>query len=99
MRDALLIVAGIAVLAVVLGVPIVRSRRAAASAEVPPLTTAILRVLPGANCGACGNASCFDAAREVSQGRAPSTLCVAGGSATSWAVAEVLRLHTIGQLR
>jgi len=96
-RDALLTAAGVGIITVVLGVPFVRSRRRA-TPEATPLAISVLRVLPGANCGACGNASCFDAAREVAAGRAPSNLCAVGGDATAWAVAELLNRYSLGQL-
>ena len=39
--------------------------------EVDPNVEAILDVLPGANCGACGNPSCFAAAEAIAARRAP----------------------------
>jgi len=58
--------------------------------EVDPNVEAILGVLPGANCGACGNPSCFAAAEAIAAGRAPATTCVAGGKETAEAVASIL---------
>jgi Na+-translocating ferredoxin:NAD+ oxidoreductase subunit B len=63
-----------------------------------PLVGGIVDALPGGNCGACGNDSCFKAASAVARGRAPSTVCVKGGPATALAVAKVLRSHTGGQV-
>ena len=58
--------------------------------EVDPNIEAILSALPGANCGACGNPSCFAAAEAIAAGRAPATTCVAGGKSTAEAIAEIL---------
>lgn len=58
--------------------------------EVDPSVEAILRALPGANCGACGNPSCFAAAESMAAKRIPVTACVAGGKKTAEAVAEIL---------
>ena len=50
----------------------------------------ILEVLPGANCGACGNPSCFGAAEAIAAGRVEVTTCVAGGQDVASAVADVM---------
>jgi electron transport complex protein RnfB len=93
----LLIAVAVCVVVVILGVPLLRSR--SRTPEPPsPLSVAVLSVLPGANCGACGNASCFDAAEAVARGRAPSTVCSTGGPVTAAAVAAVLRQRTFKQV-
>ncbi len=53
--------------------------------------SAVLDVLPGGNCGACGNDSCFDAASRIASGQLPASVCVTGGGDTAEAVAAVLR--------
>jgi RnfABCDGE-type electron transport complex B subunit len=58
--------------------------------EVDPNVEAILDALPGANCGACGNPSCFAAAEAIAAHRSPATTCVAGGKKTAEAVAAIL---------
>jgi len=58
--------------------------------EVDPNVEAILNLLPGANCGACGNPSCFSAAESIAAGHSPATTCVAGGKSTAEAIAEIL---------
>jgi electron transport complex protein RnfB len=58
-----------------------------------PLVSEVLDVLPGGNCGACGNESCFGAAVAVAAGRAPASVCSAGGPATAAEVASVLGSH------
>lgn len=50
----------------------------------------VLDALPGANCGACGNPSCFAAAEGIAEGRLPVTTCVAGGQEVADAVAATL---------
>lgn len=44
-----------------------------------PKIVAIKEVLPGANCGGCGEAGCAQAAEAMAQGRVPINLCVVGG--------------------
>jgi len=58
--------------------------------DVDPMVQRILDALPGANCGACGNPSCFAAAEGISEGRLPITSCVAGGQEVADAVAGVM---------
>jgi len=58
--------------------------------EVDPRVEAVLSVLPGANCGACGNPSCFGAAEAIVAGVVPVSTCTAGGQAVADAVADVL---------
>jgi Na+-translocating ferredoxin:NAD+ oxidoreductase RNF subunit RnfB len=58
--------------------------------EVDPNVEAILNLLPGANCGACGNPSCFAAAESIAAGHSPATTCVAGGKSTAEGIAEIL---------
>jgi electron transport complex protein RnfB len=58
--------------------------------DVDPRVQAVLDVLPGANCGACGNPSCFSAAEAIAEGRAPITTCVAGGQSVADHVANVM---------
>jgi len=86
----------VAVAVLIVGASVVRTLTAKPSDD--PLIHDILVVLPGANCGACGNKSCYDAATEVARGRQPATLCTTGGIVTSAAVAAVLRKHTLDQV-
>jgi electron transport complex protein RnfB len=58
--------------------------------ELDPKVQAVLDVLPGANCGACGSPSCFSAAEAIAEGRAPISLCVAGGQTVADHVAGVM---------
>lgn len=66
--------------------------------EVDPRVQAVLDVLPGANCGACGNPSCFAAAEAIVEGRAPVTTCVAGGQSVADHVASTLGQDAVAVL-
>ncbi|OQY76104.1 MAG: electron transporter RnfB [Ignavibacteriales bacterium UTCHB3] len=50
----------------------------------------INEVLPGANCGGCGYAGCYDFAVNVVEGKAKSNGCPVGGSETAAAVAYIM---------
>jgi Na+-translocating ferredoxin:NAD+ oxidoreductase subunit B len=78
---------------VVVGVPLLRPRTR--TPEDPgPLAQAVLEVLPGGNCGACGNGSCFETASAIAAGRASRAVCAVGGIDTAAAVASVLRSYS-----
>ena len=51
---------------------------------------ALLAVLPGSNCGACGNPSCFAAAEAMVADQIPVNACTAGGQAVADAAADQL---------
>lgn len=87
------ILLAIGTVAVVVGVPLLRPRRRA-PVDPGPLAEAVLDVLPGGNCGACGNGSCFETAAAIAAGRASRTACAVGGAATTAAVASVLRSYS-----
>jgi H+/Na+-translocating ferredoxin:NAD+ oxidoreductase subunit B len=55
-----------------------------------PLIEQINDVLPGANCGACGKAGCYDFAVNVVDGKMPNTGCPVGGSDVAILVANIL---------
>ena len=55
-----------------------------------PLIGKINDVLPGANCGACGKAGCYDFASNVVAGEAPVNGCPVGGDETAKLVAEIM---------
>lgn len=90
MLQASLITLALCVAAIVIGVPLLRPHRAVPR-DPGPLAAAVLDVLPGGNCGVCGNESCFEAAMLVAAGRAPADVCATGGAATASAVATALR--------
>ncbi|MBA4355925.1 MAG: electron transporter RnfB, partial [Novosphingobium sp.] len=62
--------------------------------EVDPRVENVLAALPGANCGACGNPSCFGAAEAMVMEGAPVTSCIAGGQAVADAVAAILGIES-----
>lgn len=57
---------------------------------VDPLIEAVNAALPGGNCGACGNPSCFAVAEMIAAGTKPVNACVAGGQTVADAVAEAM---------
>ena len=85
-----LIAAAVCAVAVVVGVPLLRPRPRLPR-DPGARAAAVLGVLPGANCGACGSESCFDAASRIASRRVPVTACVTGGLETAVAVARVMR--------
>ncbi len=55
---------------------------------------AILAVLPGANCGACGFAGCADYASALAADRSlPTNACPPGGNAVGLAISELLGME------
>ncbi|MFC1825758.1 (Fe-S)-binding protein [Thermodesulfobacteriota bacterium] len=55
-----------------------------------PKVLSITDVLPGANCGGCGNPGCAAAAEAVAAGREPPNLCVVGGFEVAQAIGEIM---------
>jgi Na+-translocating ferredoxin:NAD+ oxidoreductase RNF subunit RnfB len=90
--DAALVVKAIAALAllglVASGVLAIASKRF--HVEVDPRVEQIASLLPGSNCGACGNPSCFATAESIADGNLPATACLAGGQDVSDAISGVL---------
>lgn len=58
--------------------------------EVDPAVEAIFEALPGSNCGACGNPSCFAVAEAIAAGEKPVNTCVAGGQNAADAIAAIM---------
>ncbi|MBN2428333.1 MAG: RnfABCDGE type electron transport complex subunit B [Deltaproteobacteria bacterium] len=58
--------------------------------EVDPKEEAILEVLPGANCGACGFPGCGGFAKAVVAGEADPSACSPGGSSVTAKIAEIM---------
>jgi electron transport complex protein RnfB len=90
--DLALILKAVAALSVlgIISVALLATAAQKFAIEVDPNIEAILDALPGANCGACGNPSCFAAAEAIAAGRAPATTCMAGGRSTAQAIAALL---------
>jgi electron transport complex protein RnfB len=57
--------------------------------ETDPRAGAILEILPGANCGACGYAGCSGYAEAILQG-APTNRCPVGGATGASRLAELM---------
>ncbi len=83
---ALLIVAGIGVLA---GVLLAVASHCFA-VKVDEKVVAVRACLPGANCGACGYAGCDAYAEAVAAGKAQPDKCIPGGPNTAAKLSEVL---------
>ncbi|MBN1299903.1 MAG: RnfABCDGE type electron transport complex subunit B [Melioribacteraceae bacterium] len=58
--------------------------------EENPLIGRINDVLPGANCGACGKAGCYDYAVNIVEAGAPVNGCPVGGEETARLIAEIM---------
>jgi len=86
MIEAVVSIGGIGLLAAVaLGVAAKKF-----AVEVDPRELAILEVLSGANCGACGYPGCGAYARAVASGEASASLCTPGGAETIKKVASIM---------
>ena len=86
MLSAVLSLGGIGLVsAVALGVAAKRF-----AVEVDPREMALLELLPGVNCGACGFAGCSGYARALVKGEVPPELCPPGGAAVAAKLAQVL---------
>ncbi|MBN2823497.1 MAG: RnfABCDGE type electron transport complex subunit B [Coriobacteriia bacterium] len=58
--------------------------------EVDPRVEAVAAILPGSNCGACGNPSCFAVAEGIVEGTLPVNACVAGGQSCADSIAVLM---------
>src|SRR5512139_1129711 len=58
--------------------------------EVDPREMALLELLPGVNCGACGFAGCSGYARALVKGEVPPDLCPPGGADVAAKLAQIL---------
>ncbi len=54
----------------------------------------VLEALPGANCGACGNASCHDLAQKIVKGEAEPNDCPVGDSEVAENIANILGIES-----
>lgn len=61
--------------------------------EENPLIGKINDVLPGANCGACGNAGCYDFAVKLVDGKEKVTGCPVGGEETAQLMASIMGIE------
>lgn len=91
MIEAVLSLGGIGLLAAVtLGVAAKKF-----AVEVDPRELALLDVLPGANCGACGYPGCSAFAKGVVAGEAAPNLCLPGGVATLDKIAQIMGVEAV----
>ncbi len=58
--------------------------------EENPLIAKVNDALPGANCGACGKAGCYDFATNLVEGKAEVNGCPVGGNETARLLAEIM---------
>jgi len=58
--------------------------------EGDPLVEDVTAMMPGSNCGQCGQAGCSALAQAIAEGSAPVTSCPPGGKALAAALAEKL---------
>jgi len=63
--------------------------------EVDPKVARILEVLPGANCGACGQPGCGAYAEAVASGTVPPNKCTPGGQNVAQQISEILGITGI----
>ena len=63
--------------------------------EVDPRELAVLEVLPGANCGACGFPGCSGFAKALVEGSANPSACTPGGKETVEKVAHILGVAAV----
>ncbi len=62
--------------------------------EENPLIAQINDLLPGANCGACGKAGCYDFAVNVAEGKMKVNGCPVGGEEVANSIANILGIET-----
>ncbi|MBR2510035.1 MAG: RnfABCDGE type electron transport complex subunit B [Lentisphaeria bacterium] len=61
--------------------------------EKNPKIDLILELLPGANCGGCGQAGCADFAQAVAEGKLPPGKCPANSQENIAAIAQILGIE------
>ncbi|MBE0475525.1 MAG: RnfABCDGE type electron transport complex subunit B [Coriobacteriia bacterium] len=85
-------IGALALMGLVIGAALAVASRAF-HVEVDERVARVNTMLPGANCGACGNPSCFQVAVGMVEGTLPPTACTAGGPSVAEAVCETLGLE------
>ena len=61
-----------------------------------PRIEAVANLLPGANCGGCGEAGCNASAEAMIEGRLPVNACVVGGTEVAEAIGAYLGYDVVG---
>lgn len=90
--DLLLIAKAVGALSVIgLGTSLVLATAAKRfHVEVDPRVEEVASALPGSNCGACGNPSCFAVAEGIVAGDLPTNSCIAGGQKVASSIAAIM---------
>ncbi len=65
--------------------------------ETDPKVEEIDEILPGANCGACGEPGCTSFAQAVVEGRAPIEGCPVGGTSLAEKIGEIMGQTEMGK--
>lgn len=63
--------------------------------KTDPRVDAIIEVLPGANCGACGYPGCSGLARSIVENKAPLNTCPVGGAEAAAKIAKIMGVTEI----
>lgn len=69
------------------------------SIEVDPKVEEIRKVLPGANCGACGFPGCDGLASAIAEGKAPVNACSVGGVPVAENIADIMGVNAVETIR
>lgn len=64
-----------------------------------PKISAVNEILPNANCGACGNAGCYDFAVNVVNGKAKINGCPVGGQEVVDEIAQILGMESTQSIK
>ena len=67
--------------------------------KVDPKVEGIRKVLPGANCGACGYPGCDGCANAIAEGKAPVNACSVGGKPVAEKVADIMGVNAVESVR
>ena len=67
--------------------------------ETNPKADEVRKVLPGANCGACGYPGCDGLANAIADGKAPVNACSVGGQAVADKVADIMGVNPTETIR
>lgn len=95
MYDILIAVGIVAAIGLIVGL-VLAVASAVFSVPVDEKAESIEKVLPGANCGACGFSGCSGYAKALSKGEAKVGLCSPGGAAAAAAIADILGVSSEG---
>src|SRR3990170_4154600 len=63
--------------------------------KLDPREEAVINVLPGTNCGACGFPGCAGLARAIIKGDAPANACTSGGADVTKNVSHIMGVEAV----